>query len=100
MRNYFKEAITYDDHIQKQVGADQNYCYADCFLEATEEDSSQRSNQDQRYSHLMFEQLGCERVFYDVSSGISRRERDSDNKIRGHETQQHQHKELALPTRQ
>src|SRR5690242_2545093 len=100
MTDEFKKAIPDDDHIQRQVSADEAHCNSDRFLKAAQKDQTEHGDQSDRDAELMFQHLRRKRVFYDVRRGIGSGKRDSDDEVSSDETEQHEDKEFALPARQ
>ena len=91
-----------DHHeVEGQVDGDQPDGDPDRLGEALEEDPAQQRDQQQRDPDLVtLEDAGDQRILQDVGGGVGRREGDRDDEVGGHEAEQHQHEELALPPRQ
>jgi hypothetical protein len=87
-----------DDEVECQVGGDEPDRDPDRFGEPLEEDPAQQCDQHQRDAHLMTVQdVRDERVLQDMGGGVGGREGDGDDEVGGHEAEQYEHEELALP---
>ncbi len=87
-----------DDHeIEREIGADERDGDADGLAEAFEEDRAEQGDQEQRHDDLVAMEGLRERVLADVRGGVGGREGDGDDETRGHEAEQAEHEEFALP---
>src|SRR5689334_6009682 len=100
MTEELEEAIPDDNHIERQVSADERDCNSDRLFKAAQKDDAQHGNQSNRDPELMLQRLRHERVLDYVRRSVSRGERDRDDEVSSHESEQHQDKQFSLPARQ
>jgi len=92
------QAVADDDGVQEQVHGHEGDRDADGLLEALEEDRPQQGDQHQRDCDLLaVQEMRGEGVLDDVGGGVGGREGDGDDEVGGHEAEQGEDEELALP---
>ena len=88
----------HDDEVEGQVDGHQADRDPDGLGEPLEEDPAQQRDQHQRDPDLVAVQdVGDQRVLQDMGGRVGGREGDGDDEVGGHEAEQDQHEELALP---
>ena len=101
MRRDLVEADGHDHEVQQQVSPDDEDRDADRLPKALQKDGAQHPQQQEGYADpLAVQEAWHERVLDDVHGGVRRGEGDRDYPGCGHEPQQAEHEQLALPERE